>query len=82
MLESLVQSAERDYNADFCLCGSGKEPGKFFCKACYWALPNGIRRRLGSTSGRQANASLYDEAKDWLRINTGRLAAPGLFQGK
>lgn len=74
MEKSLVNIAWDDLMSNRCVCGVGKKKQQSFCRACYFALPASLRSRL-YTAMSDGYAEIYDEAKDWLRINTDRLKA-------
>ncbi len=70
IVESLMQEAVRELGAVRCAsCGGAKARGKSFCGACWYALPEGLRRGLWKTLS-EGYATAYDEAKEWLRVNT------------
>jgi hypothetical protein len=71
-LESLLQTAVRELASNQCVCGEAKRPKQSFCGACYYSLPRELRNRLYKTL-RDGYPEAYDEAKDWLKINTHRL---------
>ena len=70
--ESLVQTALRELSSLTCGCGEPKLRNRSFCSGCYFALPPNLRGSLYKTI-LDGYAEAYDEAKDWLRINTERL---------
>lgn len=70
--ESLVATALRELDSTTCACGGQKRRGNSFCLTCYYALPQELRQRLYKALS-DGYAQAYDEAKDWLRINTERI---------
>jgi len=78
--ESLKAQAVRELRETRCVCGAGKTSGHSFCFACYAALDTEHRRGLLRTFS-EDYASAYDEAKDFLRIETDRLNQKPLFGG-
>ncbi len=70
---SLHQLALTALGSERCLCGALKQRGKSFCRECYFALPQNLRRSLYFTMS-EGYAEAWDEAKDWLRMNTERLS--------
>jgi hypothetical protein len=40
------KTAVSDLRAGECRCGSPKVPRQFFCRRCYWKLPEAYRQRL------------------------------------
>jgi len=78
--ESLLRAqAERELRETRCVCGAAKEKGKSFCLHCFVALPIEMRRQLVQKT-REEYATAYDEAKDFLRIETDRLKQGPLFR--
>jgi len=73
--ESLQAEALRVLDSTDCICGSGKDNGKPFCRACFFALPAGLRVKMYNTFS-EGYAEDWDEARDWLRANTTRLRRP------
>jgi hypothetical protein len=69
--ESLVDIAWRELFSAVCVCGAAKKPHQSFCRECYFALPKGLRNRL-YLSMSEGYAEIYDEAKDFLKIETDR----------
>lgn len=65
---SLNQIALDDLHSTICACGQNKASMQSFCRRCYFALPTEMRKRLYTLMPEYAG--IYDEAKDWLRINT------------
>ncbi len=81
MKESLEAQAIRELGLTTCVCGAQKRRLQSFCGACYNALPKGMQISLYATVS-HGYASNYDDAKDWLRINTDRISKaprPPLF---
>jgi hypothetical protein len=35
-----------DFHSGECRCGGPKLPKQFFCRSCYWKLPEAYRKRL------------------------------------
>lgn len=73
LTKSLRQLALEDLGSQVCACGQRKASGKSFCTECYYALPPKLRRDmyLGINDG---YAEAWSEAKDFLRIEAGRIA--------
>jgi hypothetical protein len=69
---SLHQLAVEALDSRACLCGAKKDRGNSFCHGCYFALPKEMRNALYRAL-RDGYAEAWDEARDWLRINTTRL---------
>jgi hypothetical protein len=59
-----------------CVCGAAKPRRNSFCRKCYFSLPAGLRNRLYRTV-KDGYATYYDEAKDFLKYETGRIGATG-----
>ena len=75
--ESLKTEALRVLDSTECICGSGKDRHKSFCRACYFSLPKSIQLALIMSLGFQEGyASILAEACDWLAANTTRLRRP------
>ncbi len=72
MIPSLAQQALKDLDGTTCYCGAEKPKGHAFCRPCYFSLPPRLRQDLykGISAG---YAEAYDEAKDFLRIETDRI---------
>jgi hypothetical protein len=70
MNESLQQQAFRELAGQACVCGGAKERGQSFCRDCYFALPKETRTALYR---REGYANTWDDAIEWLRVNTTRL---------
>lgn len=64
---SLVAQALQDLDSTTCYCGNEKGKGKSFCKRCYFSLPKKIQHDLYKHIS-EGYAEVYDEAKDFLRI--------------
>jgi hypothetical protein len=69
MNESLQAEAERVTAGTVCTCGKPKHPSRPFCWPCFNKIPLNLRRPLWGTSAKQY-AVAWDEARDWLRINS------------
>lgn len=69
---SLVQQALAELHATRCYCGAGKSSGKSFCGKCYYSLPKQTQRDLYKHIN-EGYANIYDDAKEWLRLNTDRI---------
>jgi hypothetical protein len=67
--ESLQARAYRELGEEVCWCGEKKNKGKSFCRRCYFSLPVKMQIALYCAEG---YANTYDDAKEWLRINTDR----------
>lgn len=80
LTESLKAQAERELHETRCACGAAKERGKSFCWGCYVPLRFDLKRGL-TRSLNDGYAEAYDEAKDFLRIETDRLNQKPLFGG-
>jgi hypothetical protein len=66
--ESLQAQAIRELGEEKCaVCGFTKKRRHSFCPACYAALPARMKKALYTPSS-EGYASIYDEAKDWLRF--------------
>ena len=74
MNESLEQRALRELGIKTCACGEDKERGQSFCRACYFALPKEMRLALYR---REGYANVWDDAIEWLRLNTMRFSGRG-----
>ncbi len=70
--ESLTDIAIRELASIVCICGGSKREKQSFCWGCYQALPVRLRSRLYMTYS-AGYAELYDEAKDFLKIETDRI---------
>lgn len=83
-MESLAQEALRELRSDRCVCRRAKKPKESFCSGCYFALPPAMRKTLYRMMS-EGYAEHWDEARDWLRINTERIPKTdqrGLFGSK
>lgn len=40
------ETVVREFGGDECRCGSAKQGGQYFCRACYFSLPPEYRSRL------------------------------------
>lgn len=69
---SLETIARDELFSNTCVCGAHKKDGNSFCTRCYYQLPAQMRLALYTPMSR-GYASIYDEAKDWLRTYTERL---------
>ena len=58
--------------SESCVCGARKKRYESFCRGCYFALPAGLRNRLYRTMS-EGYAEIYDQARDFLRLETDRL---------
>jgi ribosomal protein L40E len=74
--ESLIDTALRELDLEVCVCGAAKPRRNSFCRKCYFSLPAGLRNRLYRTV-KDGYATYYDEAKDFLKYETGRIGATG-----
>lgn len=72
--ESLVEEALGELKSDMCLCGARKKSGESFCRACYYALPPGLRHRLYLPLS-EGYAAIWDQARDYLKQETNRIPA-------
>ena len=71
-MDSMVQIALKELEAEKCVCGAEKQKRQSFCRKCYLALPQKLRSELYKPMS-DGYAEVHEEAKDWLRINTDRL---------
>lgn len=69
---SLVQQAMAELEANRCYCGAAKVAKKSFCGTCYYSLPRETQRALYKSFS-DGYAQIYDDAKEWLRLNTDRI---------
>ena len=69
---SLNQIALRDLASEKCYCGMAKQKKRSFCAPCYFTLQKPMQIALYKTMD-EGYGTAYDEAKDWLRINTERI---------
>jgi len=72
MERSLEKQALEELDGKTCYCGAEKKAGQSFCSRCYFSLPKETQRALYRHIS-EGYAGIYDEAKDWLRINTDRI---------
>ena len=70
--ESLVDIALRELGSNVCICGAEKRPQQSFCRPCYFALPRRMQSELYKPMS-EGYAEIYDEAKDYLKIETDRI---------
>jgi len=70
---SLLQIAKDRMFSERCTCGEAKAKGKYFCMACWLALPGKMRYRLSNKTFSEGLAQDYDEAVDFIKIETGRV---------
>lgn len=64
---SLVAQALKELDSTVCYCGNEKLKGSSFCKRCYFSLPKKTQGELWKRVS-DGYAEVYDEAKDFLRI--------------
>ena len=70
LTKSLIQIALDNLESTVCpSCGNLKPKRKSFCGPCYWKLPKPTRIALYKPMS-EGYAEIYDEALDWLKINT------------
>jgi hypothetical protein len=75
MEKSLDKIAWDDLFGEICAnCKGPKRAKDSFCRCCYFELPKKFRGAL-YTPMSDGYASIYDEAKDWLRIEGQRFKA-------
>jgi hypothetical protein len=68
--KSLTEIAWDDLASEICgHCGRKKQKRQSFCRRCYFALPEGLRRQL-YTPFSGGYAEIYDEAKTYLQCET------------
>ncbi len=72
-MESLEQEALRILGSTTCVCGSAKERGDSFCRKCYFSLTPSLRGKLYAPLS-DGYASMWDEARDYLRTETDRIS--------
>lgn len=62
-----------DLGSEVCRCGSGKDPKRFFCKGCYFSLPESYRNRLWRRySNRDAVCLIYTRSLSFLGLLHGK----------
>lgn len=71
-MDSLETIARNELKSETCVCGEPKQKMQSFGRLCYYALPKNLSQKLYKPFS-DGYASIYDEAKDWLRVNTDRL---------
>jgi hypothetical protein len=58
-----------DLGAITCRCGEIKDRRRFFCRSCYWRLPESYRKRLWRRYGTQnALCTIYTRALAFLGL--------------
>lgn len=68
--KSLTEIAWDDLLSEICgHCGRKKQVKHSFCRRCYFALPDRLRKRL-YTPMSEGYAEIYDEAKTYLQCET------------
>jgi hypothetical protein len=72
LTKSLRQLAVEDLYSTRCACGGAKLSGQSFCHACFRELPPRMRNALYVACS-VTYADAWDEAKDYLRIEAGRI---------
>jgi hypothetical protein len=70
--KSLKVLALENLDARTCACGGMKIRGLPFCQGCIHALPPNLRKVQYVTNS-DGFAGLWDEARDFLRIEAGRI---------
>ena len=66
---SLITIARDELDSDVCAaCGGEKKKRQSFCRQCYFSLPKAMQMSLYKPFS-EGYAEIYDEAKDWLKIN-------------
>jgi hypothetical protein len=65
-----------DFGSELCRCGSDKARRQYFCRACYWKLPEAYRKRLWRRYRTQnALCTVYTRALAFLGLLGTRAAA-------
>lgn len=64
---SLLAQALKELDGEVCYCGAEKKKGRSFCSRCYFSLPKRLQSALYKHIS-EGYAEVYDEAKDFLRI--------------